>query len=99
MAVMLAASLSKTVRIDGSACEPHVVDLINFLRSAGVKVSGVGTNSLSIKGKKKLEGADHKVVPDHIEVGTFAIASAKFLQSLIVVPCGSPVLLFLNIIL
>ncbi|MCH7641454.1 UDP-N-acetylglucosamine 1-carboxyvinyltransferase [Patescibacteria group bacterium] len=76
MGLILAASLSKNTRIEDAASEPHVSDLVEFLSSMGTDIKGVGTNSLLIKGKKKLKGTKHKVVPDHIEVGTFAILSA-----------------------
>lgn len=76
MALMLASGIDKSSRIDDAACEPHVEDLINFLNKAGADIKGAGTNSLFIKGKKKLEGVIHQVVPDYVEVGTFAIASA-----------------------
>lgn len=76
MAIILASTLDKRVRIDDAASEPHVVDLIEFLVKTGVEIEGSGTNSLFIKGKKKLRGTKFSVVPDHIEVGTFAIAAA-----------------------
>ena len=76
MALMLGATLRKRVRIDDAACEPHVSDLIKYLSEIGVNIEGIGTNSLFIKGKKRLNGTSFEVVPDHIEVGTFAIASA-----------------------
>lgn len=76
MCLILAASLSKKTRIEDAASEPHVRDLVEFLNSMGAEVKGAGTNSLFIKGNKRLRGTNHKVIPDHIEVGTFAIASA-----------------------
>lgn len=76
MGIMLASGMSRVTRIDDAACEPHVADLIDFVSKMGVKVRGAGTNSLFIKGDKMLKGAVHRVIPDHIEVGTFAIASA-----------------------
>lgn len=75
MGLMLAARLPKKTRIDDAASEPHIGNLIDFLSSMGVEIKGTGTNMLNIKGKKNLKGVIHKVVPDHIEVGTFAIAS------------------------
>jgi UDP-N-acetylglucosamine 1-carboxyvinyltransferase len=76
MALILGANIDKSVRIDDAASEPHVSDLINYLKKMGAETGGVGTNSLYIKGKKRLKGVDFEVIPDHIEVGTFAIASA-----------------------
>ncbi|MFV1917760.1 MAG: UDP-N-acetylglucosamine 1-carboxyvinyltransferase, partial [Patescibacteria group bacterium] len=76
MALMLSATLGKIVRVDDAACEPHVADLINYLSAAGVNIRGVGTNSLFVTGNKRIRGVKFKVSPDHVEVGTFAIASA-----------------------
>ena len=76
MALILGANIDKSVRIDDAASEPHVSDLISYLNKMGADTKGVGTNSLYIKGKKRLKGVDFEVIPDHIEVGTFAIASA-----------------------
>lgn len=74
--IMLAASLGKRTQIRDAAAEPHVVDLAEYVSKMGGKISGAGTNNIDIRGKKKLKGAEHKVIPDHIEGGTFAIASA-----------------------
>lgn len=76
MALMLAATLPGRILIKDAACEPHVMDLANFIIKMGAKVEGAGTGRLTISGKKKLKGTKHKVVPDHIEGGTFAIAAA-----------------------
>lgn len=76
MALILAASLNRDVRIDDAASEPHVSNLVEYLEKMGVNIEGVGTNSLFVKGRQKLKGAKTNVIPDHIEVGTFAIASA-----------------------
>lgn len=75
MGLIIASSLGKETQIDDVALEPHVSDLAEYLVSCGAKISGIGTNSLIIKGGK-LKGTVHKVCPDHIEGGTFAIAAA-----------------------
>lgn len=75
MGLMMGASLSEKSVIDDAASEPHVSDLAEFLSKMGAKVEGIGGSTLSIKGGK-LRGAEHKVSPDHIEAGTFAIAAA-----------------------
>lgn len=75
MGLMMASSASYETKIEDAAAEPHVADLANFLSKAGAKITGAGTNSLCISGKR-LRGVEHKVIPDHIEGGTFAIASA-----------------------
>jgi UDP-N-acetylglucosamine 1-carboxyvinyltransferase len=76
MGLILASSLEGETQIYDAACEPHVRDLSNLLIEMGVKIEGVGTNKLIIKGKKNLNGTKHKVISDHIDGGTFAIAAA-----------------------
>lgn len=76
MALILASRLSDEAKIQDAAAEPHVQDLASLLGKMGVKIKGAGTNKLAVKGAKKLKGADHEVVSDHIEGGTFAIAAA-----------------------
>jgi len=71
MAAVLAHG--KTV-IKLAACEPHVQDLICFLRKAGAKVKGAGTHTIVIDGVKKLHSVQHKIIPDMIEAGTLIIA-------------------------
>ncbi|MDP3994981.1 MAG: UDP-N-acetylglucosamine 1-carboxyvinyltransferase [bacterium] len=75
MGLMLASSIDFETKIEDAAAEPHVVDLAEFLGKMGAKIQGAGTGNLVIKGGK-LRGCEHKVVPDHIEGGTFAVASA-----------------------
>ena len=75
--VMMAATLADGVTvIESAACEPEVVDLANFLKAMGAKISGAGSPTLTITGVKKLHGAEHEVIPDRIEAATFAIAAA-----------------------
>lgn len=75
MGLIMASSVNEEFVIEDAASEPHVADLINLLTKMGSKITGSGTNTLIIKGGK-LGGAEHKVMADHIEGGTFAIASA-----------------------
>ena len=56
--------------------EPEVVDLANFLNKMGAKIEGAGTRRLIIEGVKELHGAEHDVIPDRIEAGTFLVAGA-----------------------
>lgn len=74
---ILAAVLApgKTV-IKNAASEPHVTNLCQFLKKMGAKISGIGSNFLTISGVKNLSGTNHRVCPDYIEAGTFAIAAA-----------------------
>lgn len=75
--VMMAAVLAEgTTVIDGAAEEPEVVDLANFLNAMGAKIEGAGTRRIIIEGVKELHGAEHEVIPDRIEAGTFLAAAA-----------------------
>ncbi|MEQ3352901.1 UDP-N-acetylglucosamine 1-carboxyvinyltransferase [Aedoeadaptatus acetigenes] len=75
--IMMAAVLAKgeTV-IDNAAKEPEIVDLSNFLRKLGAKVTGAGTSTIRIVGVDRLGGARHAIIPDRIEAGTFMVAAA-----------------------
>ncbi len=75
--VMMAACLAEGVTvIEGAAAEPEVVDLANFLNSMGAKVEGAGTRRIIVEGVSELHGAEHSVIPDRIEAGTFLVAAA-----------------------
>lgn len=75
--VMMAAVLAQgTTVIDGAAEEPEVVDLANFLIKMGARIEGAGTRRIIIEGVKELHGAEHEVIPDRIEAGTFLVAGA-----------------------
>jgi len=74
--VMMAATRAKgkTV-IESAACEPEVVDLAEFLIKMGAKIKGHGTPIIEIEGVGALRGAEHKIIPDRIEAGTFILAA------------------------
>jgi UDP-N-acetylglucosamine 1-carboxyvinyltransferase len=75
--VMMAAVLAEGITvIDSAAAEPEVVDLANFLNKMGAKIEGAGTRRIVIEGVKELHGAEHSVIPDRIEAGTFLVAGA-----------------------
>jgi len=75
--VMCAATVAKgTTVIEFAACEPEIVDLANFLVKMGAKITGIGSPCLTICGVKKLSPAEHKIIPDRIETGTFLLAGA-----------------------
>ncbi|MDQ2919119.1 MAG: UDP-N-acetylglucosamine 1-carboxyvinyltransferase [Verrucomicrobiota bacterium] len=75
--VMMAAVLAEgTTVIEGAAGEPEVCDLADFLNKMGAKIEGLGTCRLIIEGVKELHGAEHTVIPDRIETGTFLVAGA-----------------------
>jgi UDP-N-acetylglucosamine 1-carboxyvinyltransferase len=75
--VMMAATLAKgKTIIESAACEPEIVDLANFLIKMGAKINGQGTPTIDIEGVKRLHAAEHEVISDRIEAGTFLIAAA-----------------------
>jgi UDP-N-acetylglucosamine 1-carboxyvinyltransferase len=75
--IMMAATLAKgeTV-IENAACEPEVIDLAKCLIAMGANIEGAGTSEIRIEGVGKLHGARHRVLPDRIETGTYAMAVA-----------------------
>jgi UDP-N-acetylglucosamine 1-carboxyvinyltransferase len=75
--LMMAAALAKgTTLIENAAREPEVVDLANCLISMGAKISGAGTDTITIEGVDDLHGTDYNVLPDRIETGTYLVAAA-----------------------
>ncbi len=74
---MMAASLAKGVTtIENAACEPEIVDLAAFLGKMGARIEGAGTHMVRIEGVNELKGAEHTIIPDRIEAGTYMIAGA-----------------------
>ncbi len=75
--IMCAATLAegKTV-LDNAAREPEIVDTADFLNKLGAKISGAGTDTITIEGVERLGGGKHAVVADRIETGTFLVAAA-----------------------
>ncbi len=75
--IMMAAALAKgTTVLRNAAKEPEVQDLAIFLRKMGAQIEGDGTDTITIQGAEELRPADHDIIPDRIEAGTFLIASA-----------------------
>ncbi|MBT8134724.1 MAG: UDP-N-acetylglucosamine 1-carboxyvinyltransferase, partial [Gammaproteobacteria bacterium] len=75
--LMMAAALADgTTIIENAAREPEVVDLANFINTMGGKISGAGTDTITIEGVEKLNGTRYRVLPDRIETGTFLVAAA-----------------------
>ena len=75
--LMMAAALAEGVTvIENAAREPEIVDLANCLNAMGAKVSGAGSDTLTIEGVEKLRGKEYSVMPDRIETGTFLVAAA-----------------------
>ena len=75
--LMMAATLAdgRTI-LENAAREPEVVDLARCLRAMGARIAGEGTDRITIDGVDALHGADHRIMPDRIETGTFAVAAA-----------------------
>ncbi|MBS4195840.1 UDP-N-acetylglucosamine 1-carboxyvinyltransferase [Lederbergia citri] len=75
--IMMAAVLAEgSTIIENCAKEPEIVDLANYLNSMGAFVRGAGTGTIRIEGVEKMYGADHTIIPDRIEAGTFMVAAA-----------------------
>ncbi|MDQ8780613.1 UDP-N-acetylglucosamine 1-carboxyvinyltransferase [Streptococcus ruminantium] len=75
--LMMAATLANGITVlENAAREPEIVDLAIFLNKMGAKVKGAGTETIIITGVERLTGAEHQVVQDRIEAGTFMVAAA-----------------------
>ncbi|MFI5339666.1 MAG: UDP-N-acetylglucosamine 1-carboxyvinyltransferase [Candidatus Methylomirabilales bacterium] len=75
--LMMAAALADgTTILENAACEPEVDDLARLLNAAGARVEGAGTATVTIHGVPALGGTSHRIIPDRIEAGTFAVAAA-----------------------
>src|ERR671922_2433756 len=75
---LMAAALTRGPTPNGNAaCEPHVQDLARLLVKMGARIDGIGSNVMTVHGRDKLGGAEHRICPDHIEVASFmALAAA-----------------------
>lgn len=70
--IVMAAVLAKgTTTIYNAACEPYLQQLCKMLNSMGAKITGVGSNLLTIEGVEKLHGCEHRLLPDMIEIGSW----------------------------
>jgi len=75
--ILMAATLADGDTVIGNAArEPEVADLAMCLCAMGAKIEGIGTDTLKVSGVSKLHGANHQVLPDRIETGTYAVAAA-----------------------
>ncbi|HVF64998.1 MAG TPA: UDP-N-acetylglucosamine 1-carboxyvinyltransferase [Casimicrobiaceae bacterium] len=75
--LMMAAALANgTTVLENAAREPEVVDLAECLRAMGARIGGDGSAEITIEGVASLHGAEHRIMPDRIETGTFATAAA-----------------------
>ncbi|TXI29111.1 MAG: UDP-N-acetylglucosamine 1-carboxyvinyltransferase [Nitrosomonas oligotropha] len=74
--LMMAATLAEgTTILENAAREPEIIDLANCLKAMGAKIQGAGTDIITIEGVPSLHGAEHTVMPDRIETGTFLVAA------------------------
>lgn len=75
--ILMASVLAKgKTEIYNAACEPHIVDLANMLNQMGAKISGAGTNLISVEGVESLSGCTVRVGCDYIEAGSYVAAAA-----------------------
>lgn len=82
--MIAAATRSGQTKIEIAAADPSVQDLGRFLIKMGVRIKGLGTHTLIIRGQEKLKGAFHKIIPDPIEAGTFLSLAAATKSDLII---------------
>jgi UDP-N-acetylglucosamine 1-carboxyvinyltransferase len=61
--------------IEDAACEPEIIDLVAFLKAMGAEIEGGGTPTIKVRGVKTLKGAEHNIMPDRIETGTYMLAA------------------------
>ncbi len=72
--LMAAVTVRGETVLHNCACEPEICDLADFLRKMGANIEGDGTDTIVIKGVDRLNGTEHRIIPDRIETGTFAVA-------------------------
>jgi len=83
--IIMAATLAKgTTVIENAAKEPEVLDLIKLLKKMKAKIKGEGTDTIRIKGVKKLKPVEYSIIPDRIEAGTYLIIGALIANHLII---------------
>ncbi len=86
--LMMAAVLAEgTTVLENAAKEPEITDLAAFLIKRGARIAGAGTDMITIEGVTALHGADHEVIPDRIEAGTYLVAGAITAGQVVVERC------------
>jgi UDP-N-acetylglucosamine 1-carboxyvinyltransferase len=86
--VLMAAVLAQGETVIGNAArEPEVQDLAGLLSKMGARIEGAGTSTIRVEGVRKLHGADHAIIADRIEAGTFLIAGAMTRGDLLISDC------------
>jgi len=87
--IIMAAAMAKGITtIYNAACEPYIQQLCKMLNSMGAKITGVGSNLLSIEGVSYLGGTQHRMLPDMIEIGSFIGMAAMTQSSITIKNCG-----------
>lgn len=86
--VMAAVMAEGTTTIYNAACEPYLQQLCKMLNSMGARISGIGSNLLTIEGVTRLEGTRHRILPDMIEVGSFIGLAAMTRSELTITNVG-----------
>ena len=86
--IMASVMASGRTTIYNAACEPYIQQLCRMLNSMGAKISGIGSNLLSIEGVTYLGGAQHRMLPDMIEVGSFIGLAAMSRSNIIIKNAG-----------
>ncbi|MBI2426747.1 MAG: UDP-N-acetylglucosamine 1-carboxyvinyltransferase [Candidatus Kerfeldbacteria bacterium] len=82
--ILTAAQIPDTTVIHNAASEPYIQDLCRFLQKTGVAIEGIGTHDVTVTGASTLHAAEHTIMPDHIEGGTFVALAAATHSSLII---------------
>lgn len=89
--VVMAAVLAEgKTQIYNAACEPYVQQLCKMLTRMGAKISGIGSNLLTIEGVEKLSGTQHRLLPDMIEIGSFIALAAMTNSDITIKDCQIP---------
>ncbi len=89
--LMLAAVLAEGASVlRNAAREPEIADLAELLNAMGADIEGAGTDTIEVRGVRELGGADHEIIPDRIEAGTYLIAGAMAGENLEVARCRPP---------
>ncbi|MCC6384552.1 MAG: UDP-N-acetylglucosamine 1-carboxyvinyltransferase [Bacteroidia bacterium] len=89
--IIMAASLAEgTTTVFNAACEPYIQQLCKMLNRMGAKITGIGSNLLTIKGVTSLKGCSHKMLPDMIEIGSFIGLAAMTQSEITIKDCAIP---------
>lgn len=89
--IVMAASLAKgTTQIYNAACEPYLQQLCKMINRMGGKISGIGSNLITIEGVERLGGCEHRMLPDMIEIGSFIGLAATTNSEITIKDCSIP---------